>query len=172
MSPAVALVASSLIVGTCAASTRAGAPAASMLAPPVLDRLPAGAIQPRGWLLDQANLQGNGMTGALGYFGGGISTSLWIDNNVNGTARPAALPSAAVCTSTGADPTEAASASECPIGCVFVYGMRGEDNTCVRDDVEDGLGAQEEQGGGYYLNGMSHRQILSGLHSFCVHLMV
>eukprot|EP01049_Picozoa_sp_SAG25_P022186 SAG25_NODE_8680_length_409_cov_1.003226_1_plen_89_part_10 len=52
--------------------------AAAGLFPPALERLPAGAIQPKGWLKDQADLQGNGMTGALGFWGGGISHSLWI----------------------------------------------------------------------------------------------
>ena len=101
----------------------------------------------------QAELQGNGMTGALGYFGGGISRSLWIDNHINGTVLSPAADGTG-CSSTGARPFEALSAAECPAGCVFVYGMRGEPNTCTRDDLEDGLGAQEEQGGGYYLNGM------------------
>jgi hypothetical protein len=36
---------------------------ADVMHPPALDRLPAGAIQPKGWLLAQANLQSNGMTG-------------------------------------------------------------------------------------------------------------
>ena len=143
------------LLGLVAAAGVAGAPQ-QQLAPPALDRLPAGAIQPKGWLLAQAMLQGNGMTGALGYFGGGISTSLWIDNNINGTAEPTVpadppLPPGD-CASTGADSAEAAGPSECPRGCSFEYGMRGEPNTCKR--VGDDLGAHEEQGGGYYLNGM------------------
>jgi hypothetical protein len=94
------------------------------------------------------------MTGALGYFGGGISSSLWIDNDINGTLSSPPPAGAIDCSSLGPDPTEARSAAECPEGCIFVYGMRGEANTCTKDDVKDGLGAQEEQGGGYYLNGM------------------
>lgn len=94
------------------------------------------------------------MTGALGYFGGGISSSLWIDNDINGTLSSLPRADAIDCSSLGPDPTEVSSAAECPDGCIFVYGMRGETNTCTKDDVEDGLGAQEEQGGGYYLNGM------------------
>ena len=94
------------------------------------------------------------MTGALGYFGGGISSSLWIDNDINDTlsSSPPAAPIS--CNSLGPEPTEARSPAECPEGCIFVYGMRGEANSCTKDDVEDGLGAHEEQGGGYYLNGM------------------
>jgi hypothetical protein len=93
------------------------------------------------------------MTGALGYHGGGISSSLWIDNDINGTGASVEPPPAS-CASTGADPREARGPEECPEGCVFVYGMRGEANTCTKDDLDDGLGAHEEQGGGYFLNGM------------------
>lgn len=53
----------------------------AILAPPKHSRLNAGAIQPRGWLKDQAELQANGMTGALGYYGGGISASMWWPGN-------------------------------------------------------------------------------------------
>eukprot|EP01043_Picozoa_sp_COSAG02_P032737 COSAG02_NODE_2201_length_9535_cov_20.999364_11_plen_115_part_00 len=94
------------------------------------------------------------MTGALGYFGGGISSSLWIDNDINGTLSSLPRADAINCSSLGPEPNEVRSAAECPEGCVFVYGMRGEANTCTKEDVEDGLGAHEEQGGGYYLNGM------------------
>lgn len=55
--------------------------AGAILVPPKLSRLNAGAIQPRGWLQAQAELQGHGMTGALGYYGGGISASMWWPGN-------------------------------------------------------------------------------------------
>eukprot|EP01051_Picozoa_sp_SAG22_P000001 SAG22_NODE_1_length_62449_cov_158.689270_1_plen_222_part_00 len=64
---------------------------AAALAPPALDRLPAGAIQPAGWLKAQAELQGNGMSGALGFWGGGISASLWMPGNARAKKKVAGL---------------------------------------------------------------------------------
>ena len=49
--------------------------AAGLLFPPVLDRLPAGAISPEGWLLKQAHIQAAGLTGGLATWEGGMPKS-------------------------------------------------------------------------------------------------
>jgi len=51
-----------------------------------LDRLPAGAILPTGWLKAQAGLQANGMTLGLGFWAsGGIADDYCVDPSLNGT---------------------------------------------------------------------------------------
>ena len=52
---------------------------AAKLFPPALDRLPAGAIMPEGWLLNQAHIQAAGLTGgAAAWPGVGISTGRYL----------------------------------------------------------------------------------------------
>ena len=48
------------------------------LNPPVLDRLPAGAIKPLGWLKRQAELMTTGLTGSLPYWAGGFKNTEWV----------------------------------------------------------------------------------------------
>ena len=57
----------------------ASSTSSSTLHAPVLDRLPAGAIVPEGWLLKQAHVQANGETGGLAvWLGGGIAENCYM----------------------------------------------------------------------------------------------
>ena len=127
--------------------------AADELHAPALTRLPAGAIQPRGWLQAQAELQGNGMTGALGYFGGGISASLWLEHP-NGTEwlRWAGQPTAGESHHDHGDRWAEQPAAREPHSDFESFTRPPTGGSMKK--VEEELGAQEEQGGGYYLNGM------------------
>ena len=55
----------------------AGSDSVTTLRPLMLEKLPAGAIKPEGWLLKQAQLQRDGLNGHLG------EISAWLDRNNN-----------------------------------------------------------------------------------------
>ena len=54
------------------------------LNPPALNRLPAGAIRPEGWLKDVATLMADGLTGALPFWSGDYDNSKWIAGKTDG----------------------------------------------------------------------------------------
>ncbi|KZV90509.1 hypothetical protein EXIGLDRAFT_740764 [Exidia glandulosa HHB12029] len=57
--------------------TNTTAPANSKLAPLLFNRLPLGAVQPAGWLLDQLNVQANGLAGHEHDFYNYVANSTW-----------------------------------------------------------------------------------------------
>ncbi|PPQ71690.1 hypothetical protein CVT26_007657 [Gymnopilus dilepis] len=46
--------------------------------PPLLQRVPTGAVKPSGWALDQANVQANGLAGHLRDFDSYVNGSIWV----------------------------------------------------------------------------------------------
>ena len=60
-----------------------------MLYPPHFQALPLGAIRPQGWLLNQLQIQADGLTGHLDEFWPSVRDSRWIGGDCKGWERGA-----------------------------------------------------------------------------------